>query len=158
MEAACSTHEEPEAKKYCDDCPYGSQCLPLLLTTRFPKMSVSPWFSWGWVPLTSGAPLVPPSSQGSGGQAPYLGHYDFFLVALEHWLDRGCMRESQKHWFQGHIMVPVCNGQNLSLQERGLGIILGSECCTDKIITAVKDGHLLRIGGLSLRVFIQMSS
>lgn len=46
-------------------------------------------------------------------------------------------------------MVPGCNGQNLSLQERGLGIILGSECCMDKIITAVKDRHLLRIGPVS---------
>lgn len=40
-------------------------------------------------------------------------------------------------------------GQNLSLQERGLRIILGSECCMDKIITAVQDGHLLHIGPVS---------
>lgn len=65
----------------------------------------------------------------------------------------GCMNDSQKQRFKGHIRASV-HRQKLSLQERGLGAVLGSQCCMEKMVTVMKDGHLLHLV-LSPRVFAQ---
>lgn len=84
---------------------------------------------------------------------PHISGTVTFLVAPGCW-QTGVHERVLETQVQGAYPRAGVHRRKPRLQEQGLGVVLGSECCMEKIVTVVKDGHLLHMG-LSPRVFVQ---